>query len=326
MSQNDFTIANQTASAARADINSALQALASTSSGGTAPATPFANQLWLDTTGNILKIRNKTNTDWINIGTVDPTTLKFEPNVSIATQAEAEAGLENTKQMTSLRVAQAIDAQTAAHNYEAFTINGTWTKPVGISADTPVIIECWGGGGGGVRDATAANARGGGGGAYSCRFMRMGDLGATETVTVGVGGVGGSGTAPTVGGNTTFGVHVTAYGGGPGAAQATPLVGGGGSHAAGTSTVGGFIGGGKGDNALTIWGGGGCGGAAVHGGAGGGAGDNSLGRGSIYGGNGGNGSTSAPTAGAARGGGGGGLGAAAGTAGAGGRGEVRVRY
>lgn len=73
MSQHDFDIANQTASNARADINSALQALASTSSGATEPATKYANQLWYDTTANILKIRNEANSAWLNVGYVDQT-------------------------------------------------------------------------------------------------------------------------------------------------------------------------------------------------------------------------------------------------------------
>lgn len=68
MSQHDFDIANQTSSNARADINNALKALASTSSGTTAPTTTYANMLWYDTSANILKIRAEANDAWINIG------------------------------------------------------------------------------------------------------------------------------------------------------------------------------------------------------------------------------------------------------------------
>jgi hypothetical protein len=67
MSQNDFNIANQGFPSFRSDLNSALQALASTSSGATAPATPYANQLWYDTATDLLKIRNEANSDWINL-------------------------------------------------------------------------------------------------------------------------------------------------------------------------------------------------------------------------------------------------------------------
>lgn len=73
MSQHDMTIANQTASAARTDLNNALQALASTNSGGSAPSPTFANQLWYDTTSNILKVRNEANSAWCNLLYVDQT-------------------------------------------------------------------------------------------------------------------------------------------------------------------------------------------------------------------------------------------------------------
>ena len=65
MSQHDFTIANQTASSARTDINNALKALASTNSGTGAPPTPYANQMWYETDTNRLKMRNEANTAWL---------------------------------------------------------------------------------------------------------------------------------------------------------------------------------------------------------------------------------------------------------------------
>ena len=67
MSQNDYTIANQSASNARADINNALQALASCSSGSSAPSTTYANMLWYDTNTNILKIRSEADDAWISV-------------------------------------------------------------------------------------------------------------------------------------------------------------------------------------------------------------------------------------------------------------------
>ena len=58
MSQHDLNIANQTFPNTRADINNALAALGSTSSGTSAPSTTYANQLWYDTANNKLYIRN----------------------------------------------------------------------------------------------------------------------------------------------------------------------------------------------------------------------------------------------------------------------------
>lgn len=79
MSQHDFNIANQTASNARSDINNALKALASLSSGTSAPSTTYANQLWYDTTNNQIKKRNEANSGWVVLGTVDDTAGTFLP-------------------------------------------------------------------------------------------------------------------------------------------------------------------------------------------------------------------------------------------------------
>tara|TARA_R110000803_G_scaffold189457_1_gene251941 strand:+ start:4320 stop:5150 length:831 start_codon:yes stop_codon:yes gene_type:complete len=68
MSQHDYVIANGTGSAVRADINGALTAIASANSGGTAPSTTYAYQLWADTSSGNLKIRNGGNSAWIEIG------------------------------------------------------------------------------------------------------------------------------------------------------------------------------------------------------------------------------------------------------------------
>jgi len=77
MSQNDFSIANQTASNFRADLSNALQALASLSSGSTAPSTTYANMLWYDSGNNILKMRTEADDAWINIGYLDQSANAF---------------------------------------------------------------------------------------------------------------------------------------------------------------------------------------------------------------------------------------------------------
>ena len=74
MSQHDMNIANQGFPAFRADLNAALEALVSSNSGATAPATTFANMPWYDTANNIFKIRNEDNDAWISIFTLDQST------------------------------------------------------------------------------------------------------------------------------------------------------------------------------------------------------------------------------------------------------------
>jgi len=78
MSQNDLSIANQGFASFRSDLNSALQALGSTNSGTSAPSTTYANQLFYDTTNNILKIRNEDNDAFISLFTLDQTNDNIE--------------------------------------------------------------------------------------------------------------------------------------------------------------------------------------------------------------------------------------------------------
>lgn len=67
MSQHDMVIENQGFAATRADINAALAALATNSSGATEPATTYAFQPWADTTADRLKIRNAANDGWVSV-------------------------------------------------------------------------------------------------------------------------------------------------------------------------------------------------------------------------------------------------------------------
>ncbi len=78
MAQHDMNIANQGFPATRADLNNALQALASNNSGTSAPSTTFANQWWYDTTNNKLYIRNEANNAWIQVAVLDQTNAEWQ--------------------------------------------------------------------------------------------------------------------------------------------------------------------------------------------------------------------------------------------------------
>lgn len=243
---------------------------------------------------------------------------------------------------------------------QTFIANGAWTKPVGIAPTSLVFVELWGGGGSGGSHNGGAPIGGAGGGAYVSGFFLASLLGATETVTIGAGGIAVTGvTSGNVGGNSTFGSWLTAFagsggynalgafgGGGGGSLSAGDTAGNGGGPqggavGSGAGVVGGDStdgGGGGGDAAVggkSSRGGGGGGasgntttdgGASVFGGAGGGCGGSSgtagAGGTSTVGGRGGNGSVvGAGQAGTAPGGGGGG---GNGTSGAGARGQARI--
>jgi hypothetical protein len=110
MAQHDYVIDNQTAPNFRADLNNALLAIVSNNSGSSAPSTTYANMIWYDSGANILKMRSEADDVWINLGTLDQAANTFAANVALASQAEAQAGSNNTKAMTPLRTAQAITA------------------------------------------------------------------------------------------------------------------------------------------------------------------------------------------------------------------------
>ena len=144
MSQHDFDIANQTAASARSDINNALQALASLSSGNTAPSTTYANMLWYETDTNILKMRNEANSAWINVGYLDQGSSAFRilddtqvmntggtQTGLLGDQATAtwEAGSGTTESLVSPAKVKAAITSIAGV---------TWVSPVATTSGTSV--------------------------------------------------------------------------------------------------------------------------------------------------------------------------------------------
>lgn len=77
MSQNDLSIANADGATVRADLNSALQAIASQNSGASAPSTTYANMLWYDTANSLIKIRNAANGAWITLFAYDGSAISL---------------------------------------------------------------------------------------------------------------------------------------------------------------------------------------------------------------------------------------------------------
>ena len=112
MAQHDFNIDNQSAPAFRGDLNNALEALGTLSSGATAPATTYANMLWYDTATNILKMRSEADDAWIALGTLDQSANTFAPaGVAELTQVQAEDDTSTVfGQVSGQRLAQAVAA------------------------------------------------------------------------------------------------------------------------------------------------------------------------------------------------------------------------
>lgn len=211
MATHDYVIDNQSAPALRADLNSVLQAIVSTNAAASAPATTYANMLWYDTAANTLKKRNEANSGWITIGTFDEGTGTFTPEgLVIASQAEAEAGTNNTKLTTPLRVAQAIAAlaQTATpfKNFQAFAASGTWAVPAGVTSAYVIVV----GGGCGGAEVSGSN-RGGTAGGLAANVL---SVSGSIAVTVGAGSAGSNGGSVVAAGSSSFST-LSATGGQP---------------------------------------------------------------------------------------------------------------
>ena len=117
MAQHDYNIANQSGADFRADLNNALSAIATVNSGASEPLTTFAHQLWVDTSNNVLKIRNAANNDWITTGVSITASNTFTGNIT-------------------------GNADTATTLATARTINGTsFDGSANISFDTDSVSE-----------------------------------------------------------------------------------------------------------------------------------------------------------------------------------------
>ena len=352
MAQSDQVVQNATFPTVRADINDNLAALYSQSSGPSDPTEAgfqtVAFQPWVDTSSSppVWKIRNSANTGWITVGVLDPAgfesggvtpianggTGQITAAAAIAALLPSQGGNANKALITtgtSLLWGNAISSTFT--KYET-TGTFTWTKPAGV---TTVIVFCWGGGGAGGAD----NSQGGSGGAGAAcviTALAAADLGSSETVTVGAGGVGTSSDGNGQNGaNSSFGSHVIGYGGRGGdddddevpfGSRAWGMGGSGGRSNSGRDALDIFSGGTGGYSSYVDFSEqGGPGGKAVFGGGGGGGafGDNAGGT-SVFGGNGGQGRDGGTNAVSGSQPGGGGGGAEDGVAGSGGDGAVWV--
>ena len=101
---------------------------------------------------------------------------------AIASKGDAEAGTNNTKLMTPLRVAEALNELAGGElaSMQSFTASGTWTRPAGITRVK--IIVTGGGEGGDSSPAERGDAAG--------TAIKVLDVSAISTATITIGGAG----------------------------------------------------------------------------------------------------------------------------------------
>lgn len=218
MSQHDMVVDDGPGLAVRTDMNAAIQALASCSSGPIEPTVKYPGQIWLDTSvapNGHLRQRDQGNTAWIDVPVAPFTDGNMTQTVYIS--------------------------------------SGTWSKPAGLKFVEVTVIG--GGGGGTGAGATAAgqsSAGGGGGGAgMATKLWASGSLGPSVSFTVGSGGGAPSGSG-LAGGASSFGSQTAGGGGAPGLISANGAVagstlmtstgGGGGAASGGDINIAGGVG------------------------------------------------------------------------------------
>jgi hypothetical protein len=109
-------------------------------------------------------------------------------------------------------------------NVQTFTSSGTYTPTAGTKYVWARMVGGGGGGGGATTSALSAGS-GGGNGEYSEGVFSAATIGASQTVTIGAGGVGNSASGGSNGGTTSLGSLLTSVGGTGGGVVALTIVG-----------------------------------------------------------------------------------------------------
>ena len=144
-------------------------------------------------------------------------------NVNIPTVAPGSNGNVLTSNGTKWTSAPPSGGGAGAGRLLSTTYYTTVTPPQFFvkATNNPSFIEVevvgggGGGGGGGGVSGSDISSLGGAGGGYSRKTIRNNELAASETITIGAGGLGGSagGGNGTAGGTSSFGSHCSATGG-----------------------------------------------------------------------------------------------------------------
>lgn len=140
MAQHDLTVDNASSRAVRADLNSALQALGSTSSGAGAPGTTFSGQLWFETDTNRFRMRNNANSGWLDIGYIDQADGL---EIYDGTKVVNSAGAETARLDTHLQSAWDAGVSSSARLISPTNLKGAIGAQVGDSVSAGRLASAW---------------------------------------------------------------------------------------------------------------------------------------------------------------------------------------
>jgi len=149
MPQSDLELSNQGFPAFRAELNDALEALQTNSSGGSQPPSPEPFQWWYDTNSRQLKIRNGSNNGWVTV-----LTLNVGENAVSSVEGATLTQLGITATAGEINKLDGVTASTAeinkldgttASTADLNTITGLST-PNGAALIPPGGIIMWSGG------------------------------------------------------------------------------------------------------------------------------------------------------------------------------------
>jgi len=90
MATHDYDIANQSGANFRTDLNNCLDAIVSNNSNSSDPSTTFAYMWWVDTSNNVLKLRNSANNAWITLPMSITASNTITPTLNMGTGAEED--------------------------------------------------------------------------------------------------------------------------------------------------------------------------------------------------------------------------------------------
>lgn len=125
----NYEIANSSGLIFRGRVNEVFAAVQSSNSGATEPTGTVAYQLWYDTTTNILKMRDATNSTWISLFTVDQTNGVWSVNAN---------STSNALRITQTGTGNALLVEDSA-NPDSTPFVITAAGDVGVGTSTPTV-------------------------------------------------------------------------------------------------------------------------------------------------------------------------------------------